>query len=75
MLRADFLLANVDALIAVTPDHSRTSCDDGSLGNSYTNDMGYPRCVRCFLLDAKRTNYWDAQVAMRIALEPNEYDS
>lgn len=36
----------------LTPTHDRTSCDnnDTSLENGYKNDIGYPRCNRCYLL-------------------------
>lgn len=47
----------------VCPEHSRTSCDDSNLNNSYggwtgyydretgKREINYPRCARCYLLN------------------------
>jgi len=50
--QADFWLENIDALITLVPEHSRTSCSDSNISNEY-------RCTRCFLLCAKESNSWD----------------
>lgn len=41
-------------LLKFVPEHSRTSCSDDNVANSYTTAGrgGYPRCARCALLKA-----------------------
>jgi hypothetical protein len=46
----DRISANRTAVLDLL-EHSRTSCSDANTCNSYPNSEGYPRCVRCFLLD------------------------
>ena len=58
----EFLLANIDALLLFIPEHGRTSCSDANLSNRYLTEYGLPRCVRCFVLDAKNCSYWDPTV-------------
>lgn len=43
----------------VAPKHTRTSCtDEKSNENEYANADGYPRCVRCALLQRLKTGGW-----------------
>jgi hypothetical protein len=41
-------------LLKFVPNHTRTSCSDENVANSYTTvgRGGYPRCNRCALLKA-----------------------
>ncbi len=45
------ILENIDALIALKPEHGRTSCDDVNLNNQHG------RCDRCALLAIKVNQY------------------
>lgn len=44
--------ALAQALLAATPEHSRTSCSDDSTNNGYgSSSSDWPRCERCLLLE------------------------
>ena len=52
--RAGFqiLVDNKDALLALFPEHNRTTCSDVQRHNGfYTRSDNGPRCTRCALLD------------------------
>jgi hypothetical protein len=55
------LWSNIDALIALTPDHDRTSCSDSDTCNGYGDSDRMPRCKRCFLLNQKSEGSWEAK--------------
>lgn len=46
--------SDAKTLLKFVPEHSRTSCSDDNIANSYTTAGrgGYPRCTRCALLKA-----------------------
>ena len=46
------MILTMDAIDILAPRHDRTSCTDEDifLENAYPNDMGYPRCTRCYLM-------------------------
>jgi hypothetical protein len=60
---AAFCLENIDSLLAIVPQHSRTSCNDQNCCN---HDRC--RCSRCFLLDAKECNYWDQDYEIELTI-------
>ncbi|SRR5581483_4661272 len=53
-------LENIDALLQLVPEHSRTSCSD----DKPSNHNG--RCKRCFLLVAKDSGWWDLDFKLEI---------
>lgn len=53
------LLKHREALLALVP-HSRTSCSDGNVSNSFTSATRHPRCPRCALLELNESP-WSAE--------------
>jgi hypothetical protein len=49
-------LSLLPSLLAVAGKHSRTSCNDTNLSNSFQ-----ARCTRCFLLDAQQSQCWESK--------------
>lgn len=64
---ADTIIQNIDALLLLVPKHSRTSCSDEKLINTYQGD-----CTRCVLLQAEADGFWRNDLNMEISLT---YDS
>lgn len=60
-LRRAGWLSNIDAAIALVPEHDRTTCDDGNLSNTR-------RCRRCALLDAKLCDWWPEDMTMELVM-------
>lgn len=58
---ADFWLTHVDSLLALIPEHCRTSCGDTHITNEH-------RCKRCFLLYAQMTGNWDHERELTISI-------
>jgi hypothetical protein len=65
-IQANKLLERVDAFLAITPDHNKTNCGDVNVANAWTDEHNQPRCLRCFLLEAKRTDYWNQDVEVKL---------
>ncbi len=66
----EFVLQNVDTLLALTPKHERTSCADDHPNNYACGSHGEPRCNRCALLNIKENKYntdMIVQVSLRVA--------
>lgn len=70
-IRAAVVHDNLDALLALVPNHSRGNCSDDNNFNNYDN-----RCVRCCLIQAKEQKAltpdylaWDFLTAVNITLE------
>ena len=59
--RAKFLDSQIDSIIALIPEHSRTSCSDEDV-----NNVG--RCNRCTALWAKLCG-WDPSYDIRITID------
>lgn len=59
--RQRFLLAHVDALLELVPEHSREGCSDAEV--RYADRA---RCQRCALLEAKRDNWWDSDLEVEV---------
>lgn len=55
---AELLHAHVDALLAVVPKHSRTSCSDENPSNTDRD------CVRCQLLDIQSSGCSDYEISL-----------
>jgi hypothetical protein len=61
-------------------EHTKTSCNDDDLNNSWLHPNGYPACRRCFLLNqlAFKTNAeslsadFDVQIELVIHLQENK---
>jgi chorismate mutase len=53
----------------LTPEHERTSCSDENQSNAYRNEMGYPRCARCYLLCRMEYGETLASVRERVNVE------
>lgn len=67
--KADLALRNIDTLLSLVPNHSRTSCHDGKIVNgAWSASNGGCRCVRCFLIEAKRDKYWNPDFELDINL-------
>lgn len=66
--RSVLLLKHIDVLLALIPRHCTTNCSDSNWASSYI-DNGYPRCNRCFLLQAKKDNYVDNVIVSAIELK------
>jgi hypothetical protein len=47
------VVEHVDALLALTPEHSYSTCSDENLAYVFP-DNGYQKCNRCGLLEIKR---------------------
>ena len=58
-------LKNIDALLMLVPEHCRTSCSDADPCNG-GGGVGRVRCTRCFLLHAKKDEYWNEQARLTI---------
>jgi hypothetical protein len=58
----DFWLANIDFILKLMPDHSRTSCSDDNVANQY-------RCPRCALLKAKDYGHWEKGMTLTVTLD------
>jgi hypothetical protein len=56
-------LKNIDHLLALMPEHSRTSCSDEDPNNHFRN-----RCTRCMLLSFQREQWWDNDYVLEIKL-------
>ncbi len=64
----DFLLHNINEILALVPNHECTSCTDTSASNDYSHQDGTPRCTRCRLLSIKKHGVNDGTV-LNISLE------
>lgn len=58
----DFYLSNIDALLALVPEHNKTSC------RSNFNNADNCRCKRCFLEQAKNYWSWDSDYEVEIEI-------
>ena len=67
-LRWANLLANKAALLAVFPEHDRTSCSDDNVANGfYSRSDNGPRCTRCALLEAEEWNGEDFEFSLELS--------
>jgi len=60
IMRAELVISHIDSLLALTPNHDRTSCSDDNLMNT---DRG---CARCVLLEAKQMGYLDHEIEVTV---------
>jgi hypothetical protein len=62
MKRQELVAANLDLLLALTPEHSCINCSDEKVDNAYVDNGAY-RCTRCALLYAKEHGYVEFTVS------------
>jgi hypothetical protein len=58
--RGEFLMSQIDNLLALVPDHDSTNCSDSKI---HRHD-----CLRCTLLTAKHERWWDTDYDVQIQL-------
>jgi hypothetical protein len=65
---ADRIIQNIDALLLLVPEHSRTSCSDAD----FRQNALHARCTRCALLEAEADGFWRNDIELDISAR---YDS
>lgn len=59
---AERIMQNLDALLLLVPEHSRTSCSD----TNFSQNASHARCTRCVLLEAERDGFWRNDIELDI---------
>jgi len=52
------------------PNHNRNSCSDEHTNNADLTSKGYPRCSRCYLLDAITERWVSSDMEIILKVEP-----
>lgn len=68
------MILTMGVIDMLAPQHDRTSCTDEHtfLENAYKNDMGYPRCTRCYFMLNAGMDTAKLDMGIVILLRPKE---
>lgn len=50
--------SQIEVMLQLVPNHTRTTCSDTNTRNGTDNNLWGYRCVRCVLLEAKEAGVW-----------------
>lgn len=64
---------NINFLLMLTPEHSRTSCSDNDICNGFMDHEHYPRCIRCFLLGVAGSEEWPEIAKLSISIDHHKF--